>query len=328
MKRGDTTMKPLYEGKAKRVFEDPNFKDQVIIEFTDKVTAGDGAKRETFTGKGTLACDISEHLFSFLEGKGIDTHYVRRLKGPQLLCKKVEIFPVEVVCRNIAAGSFSKRYGIKKGTKLAEPLVEFFIKDDSLHDPLISVDAIHRIGLISQTESEFLKIVTLSVNYYMSELLKQQGLTLVDFKLEFGKTTDDTIVVADELSPDTMRVWDEKATSLDKDVFRESKGDILSTYKKLLEILHATKPEDIEVRNETIQVIVEPKSGIKNPPGEVTRKALIRLGFAEVGEVRVGKVFSIVLKTPVTSEILEHLNVMSIKLLSNPISEKYKVRLA
>jgi phosphoribosylaminoimidazole-succinocarboxamide synthase len=320
-------MKPLYEGKAKRVFEDPNSEDRVIIEFADTVTAGGEAKKETFTGKGALACDISEYLFSFLEGKGIDTHYIKRLKGPQLLCKKAEIFPVKVVCRNVAAGSFSKRYGIKKGTKLAEPLVEFFIKDDSLHNPLLSIDAIHRIGLVSHIESEFLTIVTLSVNYYLSELLKQQGLTLVDFKLEFGKTADDTIVLADELSPDTMHIWEDRATSLDKDVFRENKGDILSTYKKLLDTLHETKPEDIESRDVTIQVIVEPKSGIKNPPGEVTRKALIRLGFAEVGEVRVGKVFSIVLRTPLTSEILEHLNIMSIKLLSNPISEKYKVRL-
>jgi phosphoribosylaminoimidazole-succinocarboxamide synthase len=320
-------MKPLYEGKAKRVFADPESKDRVIIEFSDTVTAGDGARRETFTGKGVLACDISEYLFSYLEGKGIDTHYIKRLKGPQLLCKKVQILPVEVVCRNIVAGSFSKRYGIKKGTKLEEPLVEFFIKDDSLHDPLISGEAIVRLGLISQIDIEFLSIVTLSVNHYFSELLKQQNLTLVDFKLEFGKTVDNTIVVADELSPDTMRVWDGKTTSLDKDVFRESKGNLLSTYKRLLDSLHTTKPEDIEIRDETIRVMVEPKPGIKNPPGEVTRKALLRLGFGEVGEVRVGKVFNIVLRTPLTSEILQHLNVMSIKLLSNPISEKHKVRL-
>jgi phosphoribosylaminoimidazole-succinocarboxamide synthase len=320
-------VKPLYEGKAKRVFADPESEDRVIIEFTDNVTAGDGAKRETFDGKGALACDISEYLFSFLEGKGLDTHYIKRLKGPQLLCKKAQILPVEVVCRNIATGSFSKRYGIKKGTNFEEPLVEFFIKDDSLHDPLISTEVIKGLGLISQIDIEFITLVTKSTNYYLGELFKQQGFTLVDFKLEFGKTADNTLVIADEISPDTIRVWDGKSSSLDKDLFREGKGNLIPAYQKLLDALRATKPEDIEIREESVEIIVRPKPGIKNPPGEVTRKALIRLGFAEVGDVRVGKVFNIILRNSLNSEILDHLSVMSIKLLSNPISEKYDVRL-
>ncbi|MFW9956523.1 MAG: phosphoribosylaminoimidazolesuccinocarboxamide synthase [Candidatus Odinarchaeota archaeon] len=320
-------MNLIYEGKAKRVFKDPNSKDRVIIEFSDSATAGDGAKKDTFPGKGAIACDISEILFSYLEGKGIDTHYVKRLKGPQLLCKKVSIFPVEVVCRNIAAGSFCKRYGIDRGTVFEKPLVEFFLKDDSLHDPLITIGAITRIKLVTRDIMQFLIRVTLSVNYYLSELLKQQNLTLVDFKLEFGKTEDETIVLADELSPDTMRIWDSKSVSLDKDVFREEKGDLVSTYKMLLDTLRAASPEDVDIAKEVVQVIVEPKSGIKNPPGEVTKKALMRLGFAEVDDVRVGKVFNIVLKKPITTEILNHLNIMNVKLLSNPISEKHKVRL-
>jgi len=325
--KGDIMMNLLYEGKAKRVFVDPDSKDRVIIEFSDSVTAGDGAKKDTFPEKGSISCDISELLFSYLEGKGIDTHYVKRLKGPQLLCKKVTIFPVEVVCRNIAAGSFSKRYGVERGTELENPLVEFFLKDDSLHDPLITMGAITRIGLVSRDILQFLIRVTLSVNYYLRHLLKQQNLTLVDFKLEFGKTEDETIVLADELSPDTMRVWDSRSMSLDKDVFREDKGDLVSTYKILLDALCSAKPEDVEIKREVVQVIVEPKTGIKNPPGEVTKKALLRLGFAEVDDVRVGKVFNIVLKKPITTEILNHLNIMNVKLLSNPISEKHKVRL-
>ncbi len=320
-------MELIHEGKAKRVFADPDSNNRVIIEFSDSVTAGDGAKKDAFPDKGSIACDISELLFSYLEGKGIDTHYIKRLKGPQLLCKKVTIFPVEVVCRNIAAGSFSKRYGVEKGIKFEKPLVEFFVKDDSLHDPLITMGALTRIGLVSRDVLQFLTRVTLSVNYYLSELLKQQGLTLIDFKLEFGMTEDNTIVLADEISPDTMRIWDNKSTSLDKDVFREGKGDLISVYKKLLDTLRASKPEDVEIVKEVVQVIVEPKSGIKNPPGEVTKKALMRLGFAEVDDVRVGKVFNIILKKPITTEILNHLNIMNVKLLSNPISEKHKVRL-
>ena len=317
----------IYEGKAKRVFKDPNSEDRVIIEFSDSVTAGDGAKKDAFPGKGEIACGMSELLFSFFEGKGIDTHYIKRLKGAQILCKKVTIFPVEVVCRNIVAGSFSKRYGVERGTKFEEPLVEFFVKDDSLHDPLITMGAITRLGLVSEDDLQFLIRVTLSVNYYLGELLKQQNLTLIDFKLEFGQTEDKTIVLADELSPDTMRVWDSKSTSLDKDVFREEKGDLVPIYTKLLDALRTSKPEDVDIKKEIVQVIVEPKTGIKNPPGEVTKKALVRLGFAEVEDVRVGKVFNIVLKKPITTEILNHLNIMNVKLLSNPISEKHKVRL-
>jgi phosphoribosylaminoimidazole-succinocarboxamide synthase len=254
-------------------------------------------------------------------------HYIKRLKGAQILCKKVTIVPVEIVCRNIVAGSFSKRYHVEKGTVFEQPLVEFFVKDDALHDPLITMGAITRLGLVSRDDIQFMIRVTLSVNYYLSELLKQQNLTLVDFKLEFGKTEDGTIVLADELSPDTMRIWDSEFTSLDKDVFREEKGNLITAYKKLLDVLRVTKPEDVDIKKEIVQVIVEPKSGIKNPPGEVTKKALVRLGFAEVDDVRVGKVFNIVLKKPITTEILNHLNIMNVKLLSNPISEKYKVRL-
>ncbi|MBN2228534.1 MAG: phosphoribosylaminoimidazolesuccinocarboxamide synthase [Candidatus Thorarchaeota archaeon] len=319
-------MKLIHKGKVKRVLEDPESKDRVVIEFTDTVTAGDGAKKQEFTGKGKLACDFSEFLFGYLEGKGIDTHFIKRLKGPQLMCTKVEIFPIEFVCRNLVAGSFSRRYGTEKGTVLDSPLVEYFMKNDDLHDPLITGESIIRLGLVSQNDLEFMTKVTLSVNYYLSELLKQQKLTLVDFKLEFGKAENGEIVLADEISPDTMRVWDATATSLDKDVFREDKGDLIATYEKLLTAVKTARSEDVEARLESVYIIVEPKPAIKNPPGEVTRKALIRLGFAEVEDVRMGKVFNITLKKPLTSEILKHLEVMNVKLLSNPISEKHKVR--
>ncbi|TFG30442.1 phosphoribosylaminoimidazolesuccinocarboxamide synthase [Candidatus Thorarchaeota archaeon] len=325
--KGETTMDLIQEGKVKRVLQDPDSAERVIIEFTDAVTAGDGAKKEEFSGKGNVATEMSHYLFGYLEGKGIDTHYVKKLSSNQLLCKKVTIFPVEVVCRNIAAGSFCRRYGTEKGTPFPEPLVEFFLKDDEYHDPLITADAIIRLGLAKRDELEFMKSVTLSTNYYLGEILKQRELILVDFKLEFGKTKKELIVLADELSPDSMRIWDSNTTSMDKDVFREDKGDLIGAYNKVFEEIKKAKPQDVEQRTESIQVIVEPKSGIKNPPGEVTKKALGRLGFAEVEEVRVGKVFVITLKRPLTTEILNHLAIMNLKLLSNPISETNKVRI-
>ena len=317
----------IHEGKVKRVLQDPDSKERVIIEFTDTVTAGDGEKKEDFTGKGTIACDMSQYLFGYLEGKGIDTHYVRKLADNQLLCKKVTIFPIEVVCRNIAAGSFCRRYGTEKGTKFSEPFVEFFMKDDAHHDPLITAEVIIRLGYAKREILDFLRSVTLSVNYYLGELLKQRHLVLVDFKLEFGRTEKGYIVLADELSPDTMRIWDSETTSMDKDVFREDKGDLIATYLKVFEEMKNAKPQDVESRVESIQVIVEPKAGIKNPPGEVTKKALERLGFADVKEVRMGKVFTITFRRPITSEILNQLAIMNLKLLSNPISENHKVRI-
>ena len=150
---------------------------------------------------------------------------------------------------------------------------------------------------------------------------------MVDFKLEFGETEKGYIVLADELSPDSMRIWDSSSKSLDKDVFREGKGDLIQTYTKVLEEIKRAKPQDVESRLETVQVIVEPKGGIKNPPGEVTKKALGRLGFADIEEVRMGKVFTITMKRPITTEIINQLSIMSVKLLSNPISEKHKVRI-
>lgn len=317
----------IHKGKVKKVYQDPDSSGRVIIEFTDFIAKGNGKKKEEIEGKGELVCRMTEYLLGYLEGKGIDTHFVKSIDGTKILARKAEIFPVEVVCRNVAAGSFCQRYDVEKGKILEKPLVEFFLKDDSLHDPLIAEDAILSLELISREDLRFMKSVTLSANYYLGELLKQKGLTLVDFKLEFGYTDAGHIVIADELSGDTMRVWDKKSKSLDKDVFREDKGDLIVVYKKLIDSITHAKPEIVNNRKEMIQVIVTPKTGIKNPPGEVTKKALVRLGFGDAEEIRVGKIFNIILDQPVTTEILKQLNIMNVKLLSNPISEKHEVNL-
>jgi phosphoribosylformylglycinamidine synthase PurS subunit len=165
------------------------------------------------------------------------------------------------------------------------------------------------------------------VNHYLSELFKQAKLTLVDFKLEFGMTNDERVVLADEISGDTIRVWNSKGQSYDKDLYRKGKGDITVAYSFLLEQLSKTNEEAVPIRDELVHVLVMPKDGIKNPPGEVTKKALARLGFGDAKSLQVGKVFEIHLGKPVTSSILKQLTLMSLKLLSNPISEKHLVRL-
>lgn len=320
-------MELLHEGKAKRVYQDDASIDNVIIDFTDNVTAGDGEKHDIIQGKGKIACDLSDFLLRFIASKSVDTHYIKRVDDTRLLCKKVDIIPLEVVCRNITAGSFCKRYGVEKGRALNAPFVEFFLKDDSLHDPLIAMDAALSLGLATREEMEFMKSVALSVNYYLSELFKQINLVLVDFKLEFGKTAKGTILLADEISGDTIRVWNEKGESYDKDLYRRGEGDITIAYSFLLEQLVKAKQDEIKQRDEILHAIVMPKDGIKNPPGEVTKKALARLGFSTPSTIRVGKIFEIHLNQPITTEILNQLALMNIKLLSNPIAEKHQVRL-
>ncbi len=317
----------INEGKVKRVYADPDSPERVIIEFTDAITAGDGEKRDEIEGKALVTCDTSEFLLKYLQEKGIATHFIKRLEDTRWLCRKVEIFPLEVVCRNFAAGSFCKRYGIQRGQVLAEPLVEFFLKDDSLHDPLLSTDAIERLGFATADEIAFIHAVTLSVNYYLRELLSQAGLRFVDFKLEFGKTKDGAILLADEISGDTIRVWDKDEDSLDKDIFRDDSGDVVDAYRRLLDRLRETDPEEIPNRVETLSVLVLPKDGIKNPPGEVTRKAMTRLGFDHAVDVRAGRIYRITVNQPVSPDLLEKLEEMNMKLLSNPIAERTELRL-
>lgn len=309
------------------MLSDPASPDTIIIEFTDAVTAGDGAKRAEMLGKGKLACETSLLLLRYLQQRGIATHLVEKLDGPRLRCRRVEILPVEVVCRNIAAGSVCRRYGIEQGTVFKRPVVEFFLKDDALGDPLVTPEVAVQMGLATEDELAFIRSVTLSVNYYVRELMRQVKLTLVDFKLEFGRTPEGELLVADEISGDTMRVWDETSTSLDKDLFRKSTGDLVSAYVELLERLVSADTKAVGPRTERIVVEVMPKRGVKNPPGEVTMKALRRLGMKGVQDVRVGKLFVISLDRPVSPALMRELEAMNLKLLSNPVAETHHVRL-
>lgn len=310
----------IHEGKVKRVYQAPESPDKVIIEFTDIVAPEKGEKRVEVKGKGELACRTTEYLLGYLEGKGIDTHLVKALEGSQLLCRKVVMYPFKVVCRNVAAGSFCDRYDVEKGRILDKPLIEFFLKDS-----LITENGIMSLGLATDEMIQFIQSVTLSANYYLTGLLHQQALTLVDFKLEFGSTKAGHIVIADELSGDTMRIWDGESSLLDNDIYEEDGEELIQSYRKFVASLSHLKPEEVKEKKEMVRVIVNPKPGIKNPPGEATKRALVRLGFGEADEVTVGKIFNIYLRGPVTSEVLNHLKIMSIKLLSNPISENTEV---
>jgi len=229
-------MEPIYEGKAKRLFttDDPNV---LRMEYKDEATAFNAEKKAEFENKGKLNTAITLALYRMLETKGVETHLVGEIDEINLLVKNVEILMVEVIVRNIAAGSFSKRMGVEEGTVFNQPIVEFSYKSDELGDPLINDDYAREMGLATPQECAELKEKALIVNDVMIDFFKQCGLKLVDFKIEFGRTKDGDakIVLADEISPDTCRLWDiETGKKLDKDRFRQDLGDVMEGYEEVL----------------------------------------------------------------------------------------------
>jgi phosphoribosylaminoimidazole-succinocarboxamide synthase len=227
----------LYEGKAKKVFATDN-PDFLIVDYKDDATAFNGEKKGTIQGKGVINNRVTNHLMKLLESKGIPTHFVEELSERETVVKKVTIIPLEVIVRNIAAGSLSKRLGIAEGTKLASTVLEYSYKDDALGDPMINDYHIAALNLAAQTELEKIVKYSFEINRILTEYLKEAGVELIDFKLEFGRTKDGTILLADEISPDTCRFWDSKTgEKLDKDRFRRDMGGVEDAYQEILKRL-------------------------------------------------------------------------------------------
>ena len=227
----------LYEGKAKKVFntDDPSL---LIVSYKDDATAFNGLKKGTIAGKGVINNRMSNALMRLLEKKGIPTHYVKELSDRDTLVKKVSIVPLEVIVRNIAAGSFSKRYGVEEGLQFSSPTIEFSYKNDALGDPLINEYHIAAIGLADASEIYTIKKLAFAVNEQLKAFWASCGVTLVDFKLEFGKLADGSIVLADEISPDTCRLWDSATgEKLDKDRFRRDLGGVEDAYREIMKRL-------------------------------------------------------------------------------------------
>ena len=242
MKKG----KKLYEGKAKILYAGPE-KGTAIQHFKDQATAFNNQKQSTIEGKGILNNRISEHILSSLNQIGIETHLIKRINMREQLIKLVEIIPIEFVVRNIATGSLTKRLGIEDGTILDKPLIEFCYKSDVLNDPLVSSEHIDAFGWATMVELDYIKDQCLRINDFMQGMFKGVGIKLVDFKLEFGKLNEDgkkKIILADEISPDTCRLWDASSEEkLDKDRFRKDLGNLIEAYQEVarrLNILHET----------------------------------------------------------------------------------------
>ena len=224
----------LYEGKAKKVFstDDPNL---VIVSYKDDATAFNGEKKGTIAGKGAINNVMSNHMFQLLEQQGVPTHFVEQLSDRETVVKKVSIVPLEVIVRNISAGSFAKRYGVKEGIVFDEPTFELSYKNDDLGDPLMNEYHAIALKLATREEIELIKSMTFKVNEVMKQYFDTLNVTLVDFKLEFGKTADGQIVLADEISPDTCRLWDKTTgEKLDKDRFRRDMGGVEEAYQEIM----------------------------------------------------------------------------------------------
>lgn len=224
----------LYEGKAKKVFA-TNDPDLVIVSYKDDATALDGLKKGTITGKGVINNRMSNYLCRLLEKHGVPTHFVEELNDRETVVKKVSIVPLEVIIRNISAGSFAKRYGVNEGIVFSEPTIEFSYKNDDLHDPLINSYHALALGLATKKEIEEIKAMAFKVNDILKEYFLSLNVKLVDFKLEFGRLKDGTIVLADEISPDTCRFWDADTNEkLDKDRFRRDMGGVEDAYNEMM----------------------------------------------------------------------------------------------
>ncbi len=224
----------LYEGKAKKVFatEDP---DLVIVSYKDDATAFNGEKKGTISGKGVVNNKMTNYMFGLLEKVGVPTHLVEELNDRETVVKKVSIVPLEVIVRNVAAGSFSKRMGVEEGTALKCPILEFSYKNDELGDPFINDYYALALGLATKEEIDTITKYTFMVNDFMIEFFKKLNIDLIDFKIEFGKTSDGKIILADEISPDTCRFWDSTThEKLDKDRFRRDMGGVEDAYAEMM----------------------------------------------------------------------------------------------
>ncbi|MFI3102452.1 phosphoribosylaminoimidazolesuccinocarboxamide synthase [Streptococcus suis] len=230
----------LYSGKAKDIYATAD-SDQIVAVYKDQATAFNGGKKEQITGKGRLNNLISSLIFEKLNEAGVKTHFIKHLSDTEQLNKKVEIIPLEVVLRNVTAGSFSKRFGVEEGIVLPTPIVEFYYKKDELDDPFINDEHIAFLELASQDQIAYIKEETRRINEFLKDLFAQIGLTLVDFKLEFGVDSSGQILLADEFSPDNCRLWDADGNHLDKDVFRRGLGELTEVYEVVLAKLQEVK---------------------------------------------------------------------------------------
>ena len=321
--------KPIYTGKAKDIFET---EDVYILRayFRDSATAFNAQKKGEIKDKGIVNATMSKELFELLENQGIKTHFIKQISDRELLVKRVKIIPIEVIVRNISAGSLCKRLGIEEGRLLKEPLVEFSYKKDELGDPLLPREYI--LNVLEICDEEMLNRIiceSKKINEIFKTFFLNVGIKVVDFKLEYGIDSEGNLILADELSPDNFRFWDSKTNEkLDKDRFRQSLGKIEEAY---LEMLKRTKEGrkifKMTTTKQTFKAKVQvlPKKDILDPQGQTVEKALTSLGYSNISSVNIGKEIEFEISASSKEEAISQINEMCQKLLANPVIEDYKI---
>ncbi len=315
---------------------------RMIQFFKDDATAFNKKKHDVVDGKGVLNNRISEYIFSHLNRIGIPTHFIKRINMREQLIKEVEIIPLEIVVRNVAAGSLAKRLGIEEGTVLPRSIIEFYYKADALDDPMVSEEHVTAFGWASPQEIDDIMALAIRVNDFLTGLFLGVGIQLVDFKIECGRLFEGDmmrIVVADEISPDSCRLWDVNTNQkLDKDVFRRDLGNLVEAYQEVarrLGIMNENEPNPAPSRADQqasgagsmikARVTVTLKNGVLDPQGKAIEHALGGLGFSGVDSVRQGKVFDVVLETSDRAKAEAELKAMGEKLLANTVIEDFAV---
>src|SRR3989338_1930399 len=324
--------KPIYTGKAKDIFEteDP---DVLRAYFRDSATAFNAQKKGEIQNKGKVNATISTLLFQLCEQDGIKTHFIKQIADNELLIKRVKIIPLEVIVRNIAAGSLCKRLGIKEGKVLKSPIVEFSYKNDELGDPLLTRAYI--INALEVADNKTLDIIserTLKINEIFKEFFLNVGIKVVDFKLEYGTDKDSNLLLADELSPDNFRFWDAKTNEkLDKDRFRQDLGNVEGAYQEMLKRVKEGCKNVIVPRNNRavyfVRVQVLPKQDILDPQGQAVEKALISMCYKDIKDVKIGKEIVFKVKAESLEKAKSDTREMCEKLLANPVIEDFKIYL-
>ena len=336
--------KKLYEGKAKIIYETQD-KNLVIQHFKDDATAFNNLKKSKIEGKGVLNNRISEYILINLSDCGIKNHFVKRLNMREQLIRKAEIFPIEFIVRNIATGSLTKRLDISEGTVLERPLLEYCYKKDELNDPIVSKEHIISFGWASENELKIIDKMTLRINDLLTGIFRGVGIKLVDFKIEYGKawnkdTEKKEIVLADEISPDTCRLWDVKTEKkMDKDRFRKDLGNVIQGYQEVARRL-GIMPEETNIsevnfgkttslkfkkNNLKFSITVTLKKDVLDPQGKVVQNTLQNLGMENLKSVRQGKYFEIEVDDKDIKKSEQKVDEMCKKLLANLIIEDYKI---
>lgn len=327
----------LYEGKAKRVYasDDPEL---LVVEFKDDATAFNAQKRGTIEGKGAINNEVSERLFAVLAAAGVPTHLVGRSSATEQIVRRVEIVPLEVVVRNRAAGSFAQRYGVEEGVPLDPIVVEWCYKNDDLGDPPLNDAAAVALGLADEVELGTMFELATVVNETLGTYFDSLGLDLVDFKLEFGRLPDGSLVLADEISGDTVRLWDHSSgEKLDKDRFRRDLGGVVEAYQDVRDrvLSEAGDPARFaaalsssgaeEVHSAVVDVML--KRSILDPQGRAVQNTLERLGHDNITDLRIGKRVEIALRGEF-HDVADQLDKIATDVLSNPVMEDVQVTFA